>query len=103
MTEQETDIRTTEEVTVGDYRVVLAEHGDGYKAAVTAKKSREVEEGPMAMMAIGASWEDIDGAPFALADRRFQAAGKAVDEYIEEQNQREKIDEDDQTEIEFDD
>ncbi|ELY91434.1 hypothetical protein [Natrialba taiwanensis] len=81
------DIRTTKTIEVeGDYRVTVAEHEDGYEAAVT-----EVHTGSAITQSLNAiagsgdpEWSRFVDEPRVTDSKKYVAVGKAIEEFLEE-------------------
>lgn len=95
------DIRTMETIDVGgEYRVVVSKDHDRFQAAVTGIYV-DLPPIPTAFTEVlgmeANGWNNAKGAPRVLADGKYEAVGKAIDQY-ERKKELEKQDKEEDNE-----
>lgn len=95
-----TDIRTARTVRVDDFEVSIAEHADGFDAAVTRVKVSNPIFRAMQTITGGDpdGWSDINDAPIAWDTAEYVAVGKAVEEFLKQDEEEQRLEEDRDTE-----
>lgn len=95
-----TDIRTTRIVRVDDYEVSVAEHAEGFDAAVTRIKVSNPIFRAMQTVTGGDpdGWSDINSAPIVWDTAEYVAVGKAVEEFLKQDEEKQRPEEDRDTE-----
>lgn len=79
------DIRTVQEVRIDDFKVRLAkqETQDRYDAAVIAMKKSAPTKLISSAFGDKSEWSAITDAPIADHDQKYVAVGKAVEEFLD--------------------